>query len=58
MFPNAKVLVDAIKQNILCWESSKRIFNKLCVDGVTSYEVLVSEELESEVQNTLDNLTD
>ncbi|KAH1014356.1 hypothetical protein HUJ04_003203 [Dendroctonus ponderosae] len=58
VFPNAKVLVDAIKQNILCWESSKRIFNKLCVEGVTSYEVLVSEELESEVQNTLDNLND
>lgn len=56
IFPNAKVLVDAIKQNILCWESSKRIFDKLCIEGRTSYEVLCSDELDSEVQNTLESL--
>ncbi|XP_066261822.1 cGMP-dependent 3',5'-cyclic phosphodiesterase-like isoform X2 [Euwallacea similis] len=56
IFPNAKVLVDAIKQNILCWESSKRIFAKLCLGGTTSYEVLCSDELEAEVQSTLENL--
>ncbi|CAG9771941.1 unnamed protein product [Ceutorhynchus assimilis] len=56
IFPHAKVLVDAIKQNILCWESSKRIFEKFKLEGKTSYEVLVSEELEFEVRSTLDNL--
>ncbi|XP_030758996.1 cGMP-dependent 3',5'-cyclic phosphodiesterase-like isoform X2 [Sitophilus oryzae] len=56
IFPSAKVLVNAIKQNILCWESSKRIFDKYSMEGKTSYEVLVSEELETEVQNTLDNI--
>ncbi|KAF7283461.1 hypothetical protein GWI33_000545 [Rhynchophorus ferrugineus] len=56
IFPSAKVLVNAIKQNILCWESSKRIFDKYCVEGKTSYEVLTSEELELEVQNTLESI--
>ncbi|XP_050310435.1 cGMP-dependent 3',5'-cyclic phosphodiesterase-like isoform X2 [Anthonomus grandis grandis] len=57
IFPNAKLLVDAIKQNILCWEASKRIFGKLRLEGKTSYEVLISQELEAEVQQTLVSLS-
>ncbi|KAG5889012.1 hypothetical protein JTB14_033941 [Gonioctena quinquepunctata] len=57
LFPVSKVLVDSIKRNIIAWESSKSVFNKLCVEGKTSYEVLTSEELEQQVQTTLSCLT-
>ncbi|XP_023014111.1 cGMP-dependent 3',5'-cyclic phosphodiesterase [Leptinotarsa decemlineata] len=57
MFPVAKVLVDSIKKNIIAWESSKTIFEKLCVEGRTSYEVLTSDELEQQVQATLSCIT-
>ncbi|KAJ8951186.1 hypothetical protein NQ314_007726 [Rhamnusium bicolor] len=50
IFPSAKQLVEAIKQNIICWEAAKDIFEKLCVEGRTSYEVLTSEDLETEIQ--------
>ncbi|KAJ8920746.1 hypothetical protein NQ315_004886, partial [Exocentrus adspersus] len=53
IFPSANVLVDAISRNIICWEASKVIFDKLCVEDKTSYEVLISDELEEEIQATL-----
>ncbi|KAJ8954392.1 hypothetical protein NQ318_011065 [Aromia moschata] len=53
IFPSAKILVDSIKRNIICWQSSKDMFDKLCLEGKTSYEVLISDELETEIQATL-----
>ncbi|CAH2016212.1 unnamed protein product [Acanthoscelides obtectus] len=54
IFPKAKVLVDALKKNILCWETSKMVFERLGLEGKTSYEVLTSDELEAQVQATLE----
>ncbi|KAJ8964310.1 hypothetical protein NQ317_014822 [Molorchus minor] len=56
IFPSAKILVGAIKRNIICWKSSKDTFNKLCLEGKTSYEVLISQELETDIQATLKNI--
>lgn len=56
IFPSANTLVDAISRNIICWEASKTIFNKLGVENKTSYEVLISDELEEEIQAILKNI--
>ncbi|CAG9825144.1 unnamed protein product [Phaedon cochleariae] len=58
IFPSAKTLVDSITRNIIAWESSKNVFDKLRVEGCTSYDVLISEELERQVQATLECMQD
>ncbi|CAG9838099.1 unnamed protein product [Diabrotica balteata] len=57
IFSSAECLVDAILKNIQAWEVSKNVFSALCVEGTTSYEVLVSNEFENAVQEALQNLT-
>lgn len=47
--------MDSIKRNIVCWEASKEIFEKLASEGKNSYEALTSEELETEVQTQLES---
>lgn len=55
MFPAAQVLINSIKRNIISWEASKHIFEKLTLEGKKSYEVLASDELETEVQAKLES---
>lgn len=50
MFPEAEILVASIQRNIVCWEQSKRVFDRLCTLGKTSYEVLAGDELDNEVK--------
>ncbi|CAH0557009.1 unnamed protein product [Brassicogethes aeneus] len=53
MFPKSKVMIETIKRNILCWEAAKIIFDKKALEGKTSYEVLSSNELDTEVESFL-----
>lgn len=47
--------MESIKRNIICWETSKDIFEKLIMQGKNSYEVLTSEQLEMGVQAKLES---
>ncbi|XP_057654344.1 cGMP-dependent 3',5'-cyclic phosphodiesterase-like [Diorhabda carinulata] len=57
MFPAAECLVEAVLRNVTCWDVAKGVFDALCLDGGTSYEILISDAFEDGVQKALVDLT-